>query len=182
MQCEIIYSSNKIGQLKSSVVVYLKTKNFDLFKSRLLRGSIPSETRFTLRYSDDLSEINKSVIEFYRDLQTITDRLAADNPDNIPTINQHLSQIETDFHIDADETQSASIESDLEVKTSQEEYDKNRNNLQEHLKEIQAGKLHRHACRQYMGNATTHPILWHCLPQQESHSIYRRKRLFYFRS
>lgn len=136
MQCEIIYSSNKIGQLKSSVVVYLKTKNFDLFKSRLLRGSIPSETRFTLRYSDDLSEINKSVIEFYRDLQTITDRLAADNPDNIPTINQLLSQIETEFHIDADETQSASIESDLEVKTSQEEYDKNRNNLQEHLKEI----------------------------------------------
>lgn len=136
MQCEIIYSSNKIGQLKSSVVVYLKTKNFDLFKSRLLRGSIPSETRFTLRYSDDLSEINKSVIEFYRDLQTITDRLAADNPDNIPTINQLLSQIETEFHIDADETQSASIESDLEVKTSQEGYDKNRNNLQEHLKEI----------------------------------------------
>ena len=49
MQCEILYNRNKIGTLKSSVVVYLKTKNFDIFKSKELkdgRRSLAYELEF----------------------------------------------------------------------------------------------------------------------------------------
>lgn len=136
MQCEILYNSNKIGLLKSSVVVYLKTKNFDIFKSKFLKGKFPTETRFNLEYSDDLEDVHKSVISFYNDLWTIADYMIANNPDNIPAITKLISLIETEFHIDADNTQSVSNESDNEVKTADELYDKNRNNLLEHLKEI----------------------------------------------
>ena len=136
MQCEILYNRNKIGTLKSSVVVYLKTKNFDIFKSKFLKGKFPTETRFNLEYSDDLEDVHKSVIAFYNDVWTIANNEIANNPDNIPAITKLISLIETEFHIDADHTQSVSNESDNEVKTATELYDKNRNNLLEHLKEI----------------------------------------------
>lgn len=136
MQCEILYNRNKIGTLKSSVVVYLKTKNFDIFKSKFLKGKFPTETRFNLEYSDDLEDVHKSVIAFYNDIWTIANNEIANNPDNIPAITKLISLIETEFHIDTDHTQSVSNESDNEVKTATELYDKNRNNLLEHLKEI----------------------------------------------
>lgn len=107
-----------------------------MFKSKLLKGSVPKQVRFTLEYSDDLSEANKAIINFYDDLNVITSYLIATNPDYIPAINNLISLIETEFHIDADHTQSASIESDLEIKTKTELQDKNRDNLQEHLKDI----------------------------------------------
>jgi len=136
MQCEILYNRNKIGTLKSSVVVYLKTKNFDIFKSKFLKGKFPTETRFNLEYSDDLEDVHKSVIAFYNDIWTIANNEIASNPDNIPAITKLISLIETEFHIDTDHTQSVSNKSDNEVKTANELYDKNRNNLLEHLKEI----------------------------------------------
>ena len=136
MQCEILYSSNKIGLLRGAIQVYLKTKNFDMFKAKFLRGSMPKETRFTLTYHDDLSMAHKSVIQFYEDLRTITDHIQIANPDAIPSITQLISLVETEFHIDADETQSASIETDLEVKTQDELYDKNRESLIKHLEDI----------------------------------------------
>lgn len=136
MQCEILYSSNKIGLLRGAIQVYLKTKNFDMFKAKFLRGTMPKETRFTLTYHDDLSVAHKSVIQFYEDLRTITDHIQIANPDTIPSITQLISLVETEFHIDADETQSASIETDLEVKTQDEVYDKNRESLIKHLEDI----------------------------------------------
>lgn len=136
MQCDILYNSTNIGKLRIAVNAYLKSKNFKMFKSFFLRGALPKELRVTLKSSDDLSDVQKSVIAFYEDLKTITDNIMAQNPDHIPTITNLLSQVETEFHIDADETQSASIESDSEVKTLNELHDSNRNNLLEHLKDI----------------------------------------------
>lgn len=136
MQCDILYNSSNIGKLRIAINAYLKNGNFNMFKSFFLRGSLPKELRVTLKSSDDLEDVQRSIISFYNDVRTITDQLIAQNPDNIPTITNLLSQIETEFHIDADETQSASSESDSEVKTLDELHDANRRNLLEHLKDI----------------------------------------------
>lgn len=136
MQCNILYDSSKIGRLRIAVSAYLKTENFDRFKDYFLVGKLPQEVRVSLKNSDQVSELQQSVIAFYNDLKLITDALVSGNLSILPTINTLLSQVETEFHIDADETQSVSMEFDEEIKTIDELYDVNRNNLHDHLKDI----------------------------------------------
>ena len=142
MQCNILYKSSDIGKLRAHVMAYLRHKDFDRFKTNFIRGDVPQEVRIKLKETDTLSEIQQSVLAFYSDLKTITDSLIARNPDQQPLINNLLSQIETKFHIDADETQSASEEFDSEVKTLNELYDSNRSQLHDHLKDIYGLESH----------------------------------------
>ena len=141
-KCELKYNHNNIGHLRRNIVTYLRDKDFEGFKSKLLKGNIDKKIRFTLEYSDDLSEINKTIITFYDDLKSIINGIISINPDVIPDINKLVYLINTEFHIDADETQSASIDSDLELKTKEEWLDKNRTDLQDHLKEIYGLESH----------------------------------------
>lgn len=136
MACEILYNRENIAKLRQAFTIYTKTENFDMFKSRFLRGVMPKEIRVTARYSDDLSDIQKLVVTFYEDLQKIAQNYQLQNPEKASLAVKLLSLVETEFHIDADNTQSASIESDVEIKTAQELADKYRGNLEAHLGEI----------------------------------------------
>ena len=136
MACEILYSRENIAKLRQAFTIYTKTENFDMFKARFLRGVMPKEIRVTARYSDDLSDIQKLVVTFYEDLQKIAQNYQLQNPEKASLATKLLSLVETEFHIDADNTQSASIESDVEIKTAQEQADKYRGNLEAHLSEI----------------------------------------------
>lgn len=136
MACEILYSKDKIAALRQAFMIYTKTENFNMFKARFIRGSVPKEIRVSVRYSDDLNDIQKSVITFYDDLQKIAQNYQLQNPEKASLATKLLSLVETEFHIDADNTQSASIESDIEIKTIQEQTDKYRGNLEAHLSEI----------------------------------------------
>lgn len=136
MACEILYNRENIAKLRQAFTIYTKTENFDMFKSRFLRGVMPKEIRVTARYSDDLSDIQKLVVTFYEDLQKIAQNYQLQNPEKASLAIKLLSLVETEFHIDADNTQSASIESDVEIKTAQELADKYRGNLEAHLGEI----------------------------------------------
>ena len=136
MACEILYSKDKIAALRQAFMIYTKTQNFDMFKARFIRGIMPKEIRVSVRYSDDLNDVQKSVITFYEDLQKIAQNYQLQNPEKASLATKLLSLVETEFHIDADNTQSASIESDIETKTIQEQTDKYRNNLEAHLSEI----------------------------------------------
>ena len=136
MSCNILYSSKDRAKLRTAVQVYLATKNLTIFKTKFLRGEMPKEVRFTLTATDDSTEVQKSIIEFHEDLSMIVDYLKVTDPKTIPDLSRLMTFIDTEFHIDADETQSASIEEDLEVKTQQEVYDSNRESLSKHLDEI----------------------------------------------
>ena len=136
MACEILYNRENIAKLRQAFTIYTKTENFDMFKSRFLRGIMPKEIRVTPRYSDDLSDIQKLVITFYEDLQKIAQNYQLQNPEKASLAIKLLSLVETEFHIDADNTQSVSIESDVEIKTAEELADKYRGNLEAHLSEI----------------------------------------------
>ena len=136
MACEILYSRDKIAALRQGFMIYTKTQNFDMFKARFIRGIMPKEIRVSVRYSDDLNDIQKSIITFYEDLQKIAQNYQLQNPEKASLATKLLSLVETEFHIDADNTQSASIESDVEIKTAQEQADKYRGNLEAHLSEI----------------------------------------------
>lgn len=136
MACEILYNRENIAKLRQAFTIYTKTGNFDMFKSRFLRGVMPKEIRVTARYSDDLSDIQKLVVTFYEDLQKIAQNYQLQNPEKASLAIKLLSLVATEFHIDADNTQSASIESDVEIKTAQELADKYRGNLEAHLGEI----------------------------------------------
>lgn len=136
MACEILYSRDKIATLRQAFMIYTKTQNFDMFKSRFMRGIMPKEIRVSVRYSDDLNDVQKSVITFYEDLQKIAQNYQLQNPEKASLATKLLSLVETEFHIDADNTQSASIESDNELKTAQEQADKYRGNLEAHLSDI----------------------------------------------
>jgi hypothetical protein len=136
MACEILYNRENIAKLRQAFTIYTKTENFDMFKSRFLRGVMPKEIRVTARYSDDLSDIQKLVVTFYEDLQKIAQNYQLQYPEKASLAIKLLSLVETEFHIDADNTQSASIESDVEIKTAQELADKYRGNLEAHLGEI----------------------------------------------
>lgn len=136
MQCNILYDG-KSAPLRRAVQAYLRTKDFDRFKSTFLRGGpLPQEVRYTLKPTDTPSDIHKSIITFYNDLLDAAEGFSARDPKDIPTINKLLSLVEKEFHIDADTTQSASDEADIETKTREELYDNNRGNLQSHLSEI----------------------------------------------
>ena len=80
MACEILYNSSRIAALRQAFMIYTKTENFDIFKSRFLRGVLPKELRVSVRYSDDLSDVQKSVITFYEDLQKIAQDYQLRNP------------------------------------------------------------------------------------------------------
>ena len=136
MACEILYSRDKIAALRQAFMIYTKTQNFDMFKSRFVRGVMPKEIRVSVRSTDDLNDVQKSVITFYEDLQKIAQNYQLQNPEKASLATKLLSLVETEFHIDADNTQSASIESDVEIKTEQEQADKYRGNLEAHLSEI----------------------------------------------
>lgn len=136
MACEILYSRDKIAALRQGFMIYTKTQNFDMFKARFIRGIMPKEIRVSVRYSDDLNDIQKSIITFYEDLQKIAQNYQLQNPEKASLATKLLSLVETEFHIDADNTQSASIESDVEIKTAQEQADKYRGNLEAHLSDI----------------------------------------------
>jgi len=58
-----------------------------MFKSKLLKGTMPKSIRFTLEYSDALSEVNKAIIQFYDDFNIIITDIIAKDPNKIPTIN-----------------------------------------------------------------------------------------------
>ena len=136
MACEILYNRDKVKALNQAFMMYTKTQNFNAFKSRFIRGEMPKEIRVSVRYSDDLSDVQKSVITFYENLQQIAQRYQLLNPEKASLATNLLSLVKTEFHIDADNTQSASIESDVEIKTAQELADKYRGNLEAHLGEI----------------------------------------------
>lgn len=136
MACEILYSRDKIAALRQAFMIYTKTQNFNMFKSRFVRGTMPKEIRVSVRSTDDLNDVQKSVITFYEDLQKIAQNYQLQNPEKSSLATKLLSLVETEFHIDADNTQSASIESDTETKTEQEQADKYRGNLEAHLSEI----------------------------------------------
>lgn len=136
MVCEILYNSSKRSRLKSNILVYLKTNDFERFKSQFIRGNVSKEIRYTLEMSDDINDVHRSVIEFYTDFQAHINNLKDLNPNNIPKLIELQNLVETELHIDVDNTQSASIDSDLELKTQDEVYDKNRASLERHLQEI----------------------------------------------
>ena len=101
-----------------------------------MRGKVSKETRYTLEASDDINDVHRSVIQFYNDFQEHINTLKDLNPNNIPKLTELQNLVETELHIDVDNTQSASIDSDLELKTQDEVYDKNRASLERHLQEI----------------------------------------------
>ena len=142
MACEILYTSDKRQVLMTKVINYIKKQDFEAFKSGLLISSFPTEVRFNIYQTDDLSDVHKSVIQFYNDLTAVTNSLLARNPNVRIAIESLLHLVETEFHIDADKTQSASDEVDNETKTQDELFDKNRGKLQEHLKEIYGLESH----------------------------------------
>ena len=57
MQCNILYDSSKIGKLRIAVSAYLKSENFDRFKSFFLAGKLPQEVRVSLKSSDSVNEL-----------------------------------------------------------------------------------------------------------------------------
>lgn len=155
MGCQILYNENNFHVLRKAVTNYFKRviskqipmsaeQSFEMFKIELFnqqvfKGELPKETRFVLKYSDDLSDLNKSVIALYEGIIECTRALS--NPALKTSIEKFIDLVNKDFQIDADHTQSASIdsttiESDNEMKTQEEIYDANRANLEDHLKEI----------------------------------------------
>lgn len=140
--CKVLYDSSQKAKLAGRIKTYIKSKNFSQFKDGLLKGSIPKETKFTLQITDDATELHKSIIALYNDIFTITQGLKQLSPKSVTMLDEFISLIKYEFQIDADETQSASTEEDSESKTQEEIYDKNRNSLQEHLKEIYGTELY----------------------------------------
>ena len=138
MKCEILYQSNVNNKnaLKRGVLIYLKTNDFVRFKDQYLKGKLPKETIFNFTELDSASEIHNSVQAFYKDVIEIIDEFTAGNPELLTKLTTFLGLIETQFHIEADQTQSASSETDIEIKTQEEYYDKNKNNLDKHINEI----------------------------------------------
>ena len=138
MKCEILYQSNVNNKnaLKRGVLIYLKTNDFVRFKDQYLKGKLPKETIFNFTELDSASEIHNSVQAFYKDVIEIIDEFTAGNPELLTKLTTFLGLIETEFHIEADQTQSASSETDIEIKTQEEYYDKNKNNLDKHINEI----------------------------------------------
>jgi hypothetical protein len=57
-------------------------------------------------------------------------------PENSSILLELLNKIESELHLVVDNTQSTTLESDIESKTQEEIYDKNREDLEEHLKEM----------------------------------------------
>ena len=134
--CDILYLETNLLKIKGAIGAYMNTQNFDVFKSHFLRGKLPKEIRVSVKDSDSLEDVQKSIKLFYGDLKKVIDRFKQTNPEKASLATKLLSLVETEFHIDADNTQSASIESDLEIKTAQEQADKYRGNLEAHLSEI----------------------------------------------
>lgn len=147
MTCEVLYSSDKRSILAGKVRNFLKDSNFDFFKQGLIvsnqqKSNLQQETRFELNQTDDVDSVQESVMQFYNDLKSILDAFTARNPALQVAADSLLHLVETEFHIGADNTQSASDEIDNEIKTKDELFDKNRGKLQEHLKEIYGLESH----------------------------------------
>jgi hypothetical protein len=84
--------------------VYLKTGDFERFKSQFMRGNVSKEIRYTLEMSDDINDVHRSVIEFYTDFQAHINNLQDLNPNNIPKLIELQNLVETELHIDVDNT------------------------------------------------------------------------------
>ena len=136
MECEILYNSNKRGRLRINIISYLRKNDFEQFKSQFMRGDIPQKIRYTLEITDDMKDIQKSAIQFYKDFLAYIDTLIIERPDDENKLIELRDLVKNELFIDVDNTQSASIDSDLELKTQDEVYDKNRANLEKHLQEI----------------------------------------------
>lgn len=133
MSCEIKYDSLRKGDLESSIGAYLELRDFELFKEDFLEGEFPKDMTFTMKVTDSSSDIHKAIITFYEDFQTLKENFIREKADE--TILDELeAKILSEFHIEADLTQSVSDGDDNQ--TIQEFEDTNTANLQAHLKEI----------------------------------------------
>lgn len=135
--CNILYTSDNKGKLASNIKKISNNKiSKEDFKSSFITGSIPKETRISVEKTDNLSNLEKSIIEFYNDFDDIVNTLKTSNPDKSIILDELKEYIITELHIEADNTQSVSILEDNEIKTQGEILDKNKNNLNKHLDEI----------------------------------------------
>ena len=137
MACEILYNEN-IGyaKLRKAFSGYMRGNTFDRFIIELFGRTLPEDVRFQVKVSDDATDAQKSMCVLYEHITDLAHQYMGINPQKITEVEDFLQKINTKLFIDADRTQSASIESNSEHKTIEEVFDEHRSNFEEHKKDI----------------------------------------------
>ena len=139
MICEVNYNSiTGKHKVRSAFRSYMRdvNKDFTVFLERLLNHKIPETTRFKVTSADDASDAQKAVGMLYEDIHSIAEEYAYIHPELRSKVVEFLALVDTRFFVDADETQSAPTESNIEHKTWEDVYDAHRNNLDDHCKDV----------------------------------------------
>lgn len=150
MACKILFDGKNPTAVKSALINYAvnprklgEEERFNTFKSRFLEGDIDEKQRFVVKSSDEMDDVHKSIITFYKTLEDVAAEYLLSFPGKTVEVRKLLELVKSSFHIDADQTQSASNESGhetneeiIETKDIQEIYDRTQLNLDDHLSEL----------------------------------------------
>ena len=146
MACEILYNEkagrNKLRRAFSmymqgkALTSELQNKNFEKFIINLFDRPLPETVRFQVKVTDDASEAQKSMAVLYEHILELAHTWMSYNPKDIAAVEDFLALVNTRLFVDADRTQSASTESNVENKTIKEVFDKHKSDFEEHKKDV----------------------------------------------
>jgi hypothetical protein len=136
MECKVLYTGEKPGIIRLSIISYLINKDFNKFKEKFIQGDFSKIMRLDLQPSDELESIKRAITLFYEHFDIISSQLKIERKKDIPIINDLINKVKGELHIDVDKTQSTSIDSFDDSKNKEEVIDKNRNNLNKHIIDI----------------------------------------------